>query len=228
ATDYFTKLEILDNHYTWIASLIAVGIPSWVTEWGLTPSKNYNEIPNIRVILIACVMAGVYIHKGDIITLEIRDRAQQAHTSLPFLVLITNLCCDMGVPEITRIDKYQWVNKVLDIKKIQDETNPKMKKRKWEPIVSHPSEATMFHDIQMMDAPSVETLPSSSTTIVTPRLTQSISKAPMIQRSIDKALALVHNRIQDLDHRVSELKCIGVRDAITTLKPNMSKIKNNV
>ncbi|MCD7468363.1 hypothetical protein HAX54_006451 [Datura stramonium] len=125
ATNYLAKLENPGNHYTWIASLIAAGTPSWVSngsqiyksdlniqtkQWlgsRLTPSKNDNEI---------------------------RDRAQQAHTSFPFPVLVMNICRDACVPEIERIEEYIWANQVLDITKIQDEMNPKLKKRKREPM----------------------------------------------------------------------------------------------
>ncbi|MCD7453542.1 hypothetical protein HAX54_021277 [Datura stramonium] len=103
ATDYLAKLENPDNHYTWIASLIAV-------------------------------------------------------------VIVTNLCRDTGVPEIARIDKNLRANQVVDITKIQDEMNSKMKKRKCEPIVSQPSEEAIGLDSQTVDEPSVETLSSSSAT----------------------------------------------------------------
>ncbi|MCD7461258.1 hypothetical protein HAX54_045751 [Datura stramonium] len=101
ATDYLAKLENLDNHYTWIASLIEVGF----VYSRLTPSKNDNEVPISRAILISSIMKGVHINVGDIIAMEMRDRARQAYTSLPFSVLVTNLCCDACVPEIARIDE---------------------------------------------------------------------------------------------------------------------------
>ncbi|MCD7459611.1 hypothetical protein HAX54_041456 [Datura stramonium] len=151
ATNYLAKLENPENHYTLNASLIAAGTPSWVSDrshiyksdlniqakqWlgfvcsKLTPSKNDNEVSLGRVILVACIMTGLHINVGDIIVMEIRDRARQAYTSLPFLVLITSICRDTSVQEIERIDEYVWVNHVLNITKIQDEMSPKLKKRK--------------------------------------------------------------------------------------------------
>ncbi|MCE5166634.1 hypothetical protein HAX54_023031 [Datura stramonium] len=46
----------------------------------------------------------------------------------------------------------------------------------------------------------------------------------MIKRSIDKALAPIHVKIQDLEHRVSKLEDIGAREALAALKANMSKM----
>ncbi|MCD7457470.1 hypothetical protein HAX54_035156 [Datura stramonium] len=102
ATDYLAKLENPENHYTWITSLIAAGFvcPR------LTPSKNDNEVTLVQAILIAHIMEEIHINVGDIIAMEIKDRARQAHTSLPFPVLVTNICRDTGVQEIEGIDEY--------------------------------------------------------------------------------------------------------------------------
>ncbi|MCD7462536.1 hypothetical protein HAX54_048721 [Datura stramonium] len=43
ATDYLAKLEIPENHYTWIASLIVAGTPSWVS-YGSQIYKSYLNI----------------------------------------------------------------------------------------------------------------------------------------------------------------------------------------
>ncbi|MCD9640857.1 hypothetical protein HAX54_026565 [Datura stramonium] len=99
-----------------------------------------------------------------------RDRARQAHTSLPFPVLVTNMCCDAGVPEIGRIDENIWANQVVDITNIQDKMNPKLKKRKREPMVSHPSETTMGVHLQAVDKLVVDASPSSFATPVAPQL----------------------------------------------------------
>ncbi|MCE5165658.1 hypothetical protein HAX54_011387 [Datura stramonium] len=109
----------------------------------LTPLKNDNEVSLARAILIACIMEGIHISVEDIISIEMKDRARQAHTSLPFLVLVMNLCRAAGVPKIERIDKNILSNQVIDITKIQDDMNPKLKKRKREPVVPHSSEITM-------------------------------------------------------------------------------------
>ncbi|MCD7450592.1 hypothetical protein HAX54_007388 [Datura stramonium] len=54
--------------------------------------------------------AGIHINVGDIIAIEISDRVQQEHTSLPCPVLVMSLYHDAGVPEIERIDKNIWTN----------------------------------------------------------------------------------------------------------------------
>ncbi|MCE5165657.1 hypothetical protein HAX54_011386 [Datura stramonium] len=45
----------------------------------------------------------------------------------------------------------------------------------------------------------------------------------MIKRAIDKTLAPVHIKIQDLEHRVSELDGIGAREALAAFKEDMRK-----
>ncbi|MCD7465934.1 hypothetical protein HAX54_002153 [Datura stramonium] len=61
------------------------------------------------------------------------------------------------------------------------------------------------------------------------RLTSLIEHMPnMIKRAIDKALAPFHIKIQDLEHRVSELEGIGATDALATLKADISKVKIDV
>ncbi|MCD9558666.1 hypothetical protein HAX54_016194 [Datura stramonium] len=50
----------------------------------------------------------------------------------------------------------------------------------------------------------------------------------MIKRAIDKALAPVHIKIQDLEHRVSTLEGICAGEAIPTLRADMSKVKGDV
>ncbi|MCD7451192.1 hypothetical protein HAX54_009920 [Datura stramonium] len=83
--DYLAKLQNPKKHYIWVASLIAADALSWVTDAEpiyksdlniFTPSKNDNEIPPPRVILVTCIMEGVHINMGKIIALEIRDRAR--------------------------------------------------------------------------------------------------------------------------------------------------------
>ncbi|MCD9558461.1 hypothetical protein HAX54_015842 [Datura stramonium] len=119
ATEYLTRLENPEDHYTWVASWIAAGTPVWVKDGGkiyksdlnfqakhwlgfvcsrLMPSKNDNEVPLAQEILIT--------------------------------LLAMNLCHEAGVLEIERIDENIWANQVVDITKIQDEMNLKLKKRK--------------------------------------------------------------------------------------------------
>ncbi|MCD9558664.1 hypothetical protein HAX54_016192 [Datura stramonium] len=197
ATDYLAKLENPDNNYTWIASLIAAGMLAWAIEGGqifkselniqstywlgfvcsrLTPSENDNEVPISRAILISCIMAGVHINVRDIISIEMRDLARQAHTSLPFPVLVTNLCRDVGVPEIARIDENIWEKHVVDIKKIQDEMNPKLKKRKCEP---HLSEASLTRDPQMMGNTVTGTSTQASDEVLASSLAPPVAPQPM-------------------------------------------------
>ncbi|MCD7458513.1 hypothetical protein HAX54_038429 [Datura stramonium] len=44
STEYLTKLENTEDHYTWIASLIAAGTPTWVTDGGFGHPKIQDEM----------------------------------------------------------------------------------------------------------------------------------------------------------------------------------------
>ncbi|MCD9642720.1 hypothetical protein HAX54_029628, partial [Datura stramonium] len=123
ATHYLAKLENLEDHYTWVASLIAAGTPAWVKDGG----KIYNSDLNI-----------------------------QAKHLLGFI--------------FSRLTPSKNDNEVINITKIHNEINPKLKKRKQESVVPRASVIAM-----------------------------------------------------DLEHRVSELEGIGVREALAALKADMRK-----
>ncbi|MCD9558885.1 hypothetical protein HAX54_016569 [Datura stramonium] len=100
---------------------------------------------------------------------------------------------------------------VVDIMKIQDDMSPKMKKRKKEPTVSHPPEATMSHDTHIVNALLDEIVSSWVATSV--------------------ALTPVDSTIKDLEHKVSELECIGnfySEDIEKKSDENNSKIKPRI
>ncbi|MCD9560339.1 hypothetical protein HAX54_018958, partial [Datura stramonium] len=132
------------------------------------------------------------------------------------IALIAGASRDARVPKIEIINENIWENQVMDITKIRDDMNPKKKKkRKREPMISHASETTVGIDSQ-----AVANMTMQNNT----RLTSLIEHIPnMIKRAIDKALAPVHIKIQDLEHRVSELEGIGTREALAVLKADMSK-----
>ncbi|MCD9645446.1 hypothetical protein HAX54_034355 [Datura stramonium] len=68
-------------------------------------------------------------------------------------------------------------NEVVDITKIKDELNLKLKKRKREPVVSHPSDTVVGINSQAVHDHIANTQPSSSASPATPQLDQSISAA---------------------------------------------------
>ncbi|MCD7462826.1 hypothetical protein HAX54_049425 [Datura stramonium] len=88
--------------------------------------------------------------------------------SLIAVVLVTNLCRGIDVLEIARIDENLWANQVVVITKIQNEMNPKLKKRKREPLVPHLSETMGNTTIDTSTQASDEALPSSSAPPVAP------------------------------------------------------------
>ncbi|MCD7472033.1 hypothetical protein HAX54_012859 [Datura stramonium] len=150
------------------------------------PSKNDNEVPLTEQFSLLSIMESIHINVGDIITIKIRDQAQQAYTPFPILVLVMNLCRNAGIPEIERIEENIWANQIVDITKIQDEINPKLKKRKRAPVVAHAFETDMGIDSQVVN------MAAQNNT----RSTLLIEHMPdMIKRVIDKALAPIHIKI---------------------------------
>ncbi|MCD7446229.1 hypothetical protein HAX54_048427 [Datura stramonium] len=99
--------------------------------------------------------------------------------------------------------------------------NLKLKKIKRELVVSHASEIAMGIDSQEVHDHVADAQPSSSAMQLHPSWRSHMLE--MIKRAIDKALAPVRRKIQDLEHGVSELEGIGVRDALAALKADMSK-----
>ncbi|MCD7446227.1 hypothetical protein HAX54_048425 [Datura stramonium] len=156
------------------------------------------------------IAAGIHINVGDNIAIEMRDRALQAHTSIPFPVLVTNLCRDIGDLEIERINENIWANQVIDITKIQDEMNPKLKKIKRELVVPHVSKTSMGIESQVVHDHVADAQSSSFDTPVAPS-----------QPSVVAAW-------MELEHRVSELEGVGTREALAALKAGMSKVKTDV
>ncbi|MCD7464755.1 hypothetical protein HAX54_053371 [Datura stramonium] len=69
----------------------------------------------------------------------------------------------------------------MDISKIQDEMNPKLKKRKRESVASYPSGTTMDVNSQATDHLVVDAPPSFPSTLVAPQPDKSISTAQMVQ-----------------------------------------------
>ncbi|MCD7469835.1 hypothetical protein HAX54_009142 [Datura stramonium] len=116
-----------------------------------------------------------------------RDQDRQSYTSLPFPVLVMNLCHNAGVPKIEKTNDNIWETRVIDITNIQDEINSKLNKRKWEPMVPHASETAKARMVQ------VENITTRNNT----RLTSLIEHMPnVIKRAINKAVAPFHVKIQ--------------------------------
>ncbi|MCD7473263.1 hypothetical protein HAX54_014997 [Datura stramonium] len=128
-------LEKVKDRYTWIAALIAAGTPTWVKDGGQIYKSDLN-VQAKHWLGHSHQCRRYYCHRNE------RSSSTKTYlSSIPNVV--TNLCHDTGVPEIERIDENIWVTQVVDITKIQDEMNPKLKKRKREPVVPHASKTAI-------------------------------------------------------------------------------------
>ncbi|MCD9639204.1 hypothetical protein HAX54_023582 [Datura stramonium] len=205
ATEYLAKLENQEEHYTWIAFLLATSTPTWVTDGGQIYKRD---------LRIQAKQWNSYQCKGYHC-----NRNKRSSSTSTYLSSISSVSHDASVVKIERTYENIWGNQVLEIIKIQDKMNLKMKKRKREPVVSHAFETDMGIDSQV----------ANMTVQNNTRLTSLIEHMPeMMKRAIKKDLALVHFKIQDLEHTVSKLEDIGAREALAVLKADMSKVKIDV
>ncbi|KAM3217714.1 putative protein isoform X1 [Capsicum annuum] len=140
----------------WVASFIAENREeaSWVTSkgtitkaslnfaakfwWAIVRSRlgstsGDNRLTPDRAVLVASIMAGYNINIPRYIVEEIRERALQVTTSIPFPCLVYRLCRESGVPVLPEIDHPVEVTRIQDIGLIRDGTNPVAKFR------GHPS-----------------------------------------------------------------------------------------
>ncbi|MCD7450861.1 hypothetical protein HAX54_008719 [Datura stramonium] len=137
------------------------------------PENHYTWIASL-------IEAEIHINVGDIISTEIRDRARQEHTSLPFPMLVKNICrdtTDLG------IDSQVEHSQAAEAKLLNSDT----------PVV--PQSAQSISATRMVQVANMTAWNNT-------RLTLLIGHMPdTIKRAIDNALAPVHVKIQDLEHR---------------------------
>ncbi|PHT32705.1 hypothetical protein CQW23_29042 [Capsicum baccatum] len=123
----YSWLKDCEKQHPWLANLIAEGESKWLTNsnerifkasltqearfwWGivriwLMPAAGYNILGDNRVVLVASLVAKLYLNFEEIISKEIKIRISRPDTAYPFPCLITKLCEVANVPEFVGVDQ---------------------------------------------------------------------------------------------------------------------------
>uniref|UniRef100_M1DZ79 Putative plant transposon protein domain-containing protein n=1 Tax=Solanum tuberosum TaxID=4113 RepID=M1DZ79_SOLTU len=83
------------------------------------PSQNESILKNSKATIVGSITEREKINIGEIIEKEILLRSRHEQTSLPFLVLITQLCEKVGVPFRAKIDVMIMLVSSSDIRRIE-------------------------------------------------------------------------------------------------------------
>lgn len=141
-----------ENQRPWLAPIIARSTPVWLTLtsapifkrdlklqakfwWSMLicriwPTKSDNALTIDRAVVLAAIMEKMHIDIGRLLAVDMKDRALQTATSLPFPCLITALCNQAGVPALPREDNYIQAKQVVDITKMRDEMSLTVRRRR--------------------------------------------------------------------------------------------------
>ncbi|MCD9639009.1 hypothetical protein HAX54_023246 [Datura stramonium] len=130
------KVENKAYQFQWVANLIANGRPQWAISKGLIhwhdlkfeaciwldlvcarliPSRNTLKVLIEVAILLTCIMDHVHINVGEIIANQLKRRAKQQATTLPFPNPVSMLCMRVVCPLFRPLDRTVQTNNMITL-----------------------------------------------------------------------------------------------------------------
>uniref|UniRef100_M1DIY7 Putative plant transposon protein domain-containing protein n=1 Tax=Solanum tuberosum TaxID=4113 RepID=M1DIY7_SOLTU len=171
STDRVIDRMSLEHMKEWLAPVISDGTPKWLEPGAviekkdlnmaarywfgfisntIIPSQNEYILHHAKVAYLGCLIKGTKLNLGRIIVSEMLMRARQRQNSLPFPVLITELCRCARVPKDAKKDVEVIPTSSTDIRRLEVKylKYQAEKKQKEAPVDHSPAVDTHFIPVE--------------------------------------------------------------------------------